>query len=263
MRTLITGATSGHGLHLARSLAEAGHRVLVHGRTEDRAAEVAARLPGAVPVHADLASRAGVRSLAAQVGECPLDVLVLNAGIGYGTPEARHVRELSPDGHELRFAVNYLAPVLLTRLLLPNLRAAAPSRVVAVGSAGQSPLDLTDPAFTRCYDGLEAYRRSKLALAMFTFDLAAELRGTGVTANVVHPATYMDTRMVRQGGGTPQSTVEEGAAATQVLVTDPGLAGVSGGFFTGQHRARAHEDAYRPELRARLRELTESLLARD
>ena len=243
---LITGATSGHGRYLAEQLAPA-HTVLVPGRDRARTEALAAAIGGR-PYVADLADLAQVRRLAAEVAaDHPrLDVLVNNAGLGYGQG-----RELVPGGTELRFTVMYLAPVLLTRLLLPILGA----QVVNVGSLGQAPLDFEDLAMARAYDGITAYRRAKLALAMATFDLAAERPDLRV--NVVHPATMMDTNMVRRGGGTPQTTVAQGGDAT-LRVMDLALTGT---FFDGDRPAEAHPDAYRADLRARLRDVTEALLA--
>ncbi len=242
---LITGATSGHGRYLAERLARE-HRVLVHGRDPARTEALAAELGGR-PYVADLGDLAQVRRLAAEVAaDHPrLDVLINNAGIGYGTE-----RELSPDGHELRFTVMYLAPVLLMRLLLPRIG----SQVLNVGSLGQAPIDFDDLAMERTYDGITAYRRAKLALAMATFDLAAERPDLRV--NVVHPATYMDTNMVRGGGGTPLNTVAHGGEATLRVLEMP----VTGQFFDEDRPAQAHADAYRANLRARLRDLTEPLL---
>lgn len=242
---LITGATSGHGCYLAEQLARE-HRVLVHGRDRARTEALAARL-GAWPYVADLGDLAQVRRLAAEVAaDHPrLDGLINNAGVGYGT-----AREASPDGHELRFAVMYLAPVLLTRLLLPRIG----SQVLNVGSLGQAPLDFDDLMLERAYEGITAYRRAKLALAMATFDLAASRPDLHV--NVVHPATMMDTNMVRRGGGTPQTTIAHGGDATLRVIE----MAVTGTFFDGDRPARAHADAYRADLRARLRDLTEPLL---
>jgi NAD(P)-dependent dehydrogenase (short-subunit alcohol dehydrogenase family) len=189
-----------------------------------------------------------------------LDVLVNNAGIGFGAPGRG--RELSRDGYELRFAVNYLAGYHLTRRLLPRLATSAPARIVNVASIGQEPLDFADLMLERSYRGVVAYRRSKLAQIMFTFDLAEDLLDQGVTANAVHPATFMDTAMVRQAGGSPMSTVEEGATATLRLITGPELAGVTGRFFNGLDEARAHEQAYDVDARARLRQVSDELVRR-
>src|ERR1700685_1392721 len=206
---LITGATSGLGRYLATQLAGSGWQVLAHGRDPARVADLAAELGGGTRGYgADLASLGDVRELAALVrAEVPrLDVLVNNAGIGFGAPG--EMRQVSADGHELRFAVNYLAPVLLTRLLLPLLAASGPSRVINVGSLGQVAFAPADAEFEHGYNGVDAYRRSKLALAAFTFGLAGELAAARGTANCLHPATFMDTALVALGGLSPGSPGE-------------------------------------------------------
>jgi NAD(P)-dependent dehydrogenase (short-subunit alcohol dehydrogenase family) len=257
---LITGATSGLGRYVAFELVRAGHLVLAHGRDEGRTRRlvVELRTEGAAEGFvADLASLAKVRELGAHVADAhpELDVLVNNAGVGSGPHGAG--RELSADGHELRLAVNYLAPVVLTRALLPVLRANAPARIVNVGSVGQEPLAFDDPELARGYSGVSAYCRSKLALAAHTFALAEELDGTGVSVNVLHPATYMDTAMVREAGVTPWNTVADGAAGVLALATrDLG----TGRYFDGTRPARAHEAAYDPDVRKRLAAVTDQLL---
>ncbi|HKT02302.1 MAG TPA: SDR family NAD(P)-dependent oxidoreductase [Rugosimonospora sp.] len=259
---LVTGASDGLGRALAVELARGGHRLLVHGRDPGRLAEVAAST-GATAIRADLSALDEVRRLAAEVTErvSRLDVLVNNAGVGFGPPGAG--RELSRDGYELRFAVNYLAPYLLTRLLLPLLRRSAPARIVNVASVGQRPVDLDDPMMARGYSGIEAYRRSKLALIADTFDLAAELAGTGVTATCLHPASLMPTTMVRESAFGTIDSLEQGLRATLRLVTDPALDGVTGCYFDGEREARALDQAYDLAFRARLRELTDHLLGAD
>ena len=138
-----------------------------------------------------------------------LHLLINNAGIGTGAGGRPAPRQTSVDGHELRFAVDYLAGYLLTRLLQPLLVHGAPARIVNVASVGQYPLDFDNLMLTRAYSGMRAYAQSKLAQIMLTFDLAAELRDSGVTVNCLHPATYMDTTMVRSAGVAPTSTVAE------------------------------------------------------
>ena len=259
---LITGATSGLGRYLAAELASSGWTVLAHGRDPGRTADLSAELgAGARGYVADLGSLGEVRELAAQVrAEVPrLDVLVNNAGVGFGAPDEG--RQVSADGHELRFAVNYLAPVLLTRLLLPLLTASAPARVVNVGSIGQVAFDPEDAEFCRGYNGVDAYRRSKLALAAFTFGQASELDPAEVTVNCLHPATLMDTAMVRLADVSPVSALEDGGAATLRLITDPALRGVTGQFFDGLSAARALQAAYDPRFRAKLGEVTDRMLA--
>jgi NAD(P)-dependent dehydrogenase (short-subunit alcohol dehydrogenase family) len=210
----------------------------------------------ATSYQADLSSLAEARKLAERVlaEHGRLDVFVSNAGIGSQNEGPQ--RQVSRDGHELRFAVNYLAGFLLVRLLLPRLKASAPSRIVNVASLGQHPIDFDDVMITRNYSGSRAYAQSKLAQIMFTIDLAGELQGSGVTVNSLHPATYMNTTMVRAGGITPMSTVEQGGAAILHLVCGDDVAGSSGLFFNGMNEMRANPQAYDAEARARLRSLS-------
>ena len=183
-----------------------------------------------------------------------LDVLINNAGIWSRNPPGRVV---STDGHELRFQVNYLSGFLLTRMLLPRLVASAPSRIVNVASRAQGAIDFDDVMLEHGYDGTRAYRQSKLAQVMFTFNLARELQGKGVTVSALHPATYMDTAMILDAGEEPRSTVGEGADAVMHLVT--GTDFESGQFFNGLEPARADEQAYDEAAREKLRRLSEAL----
>jgi NAD(P)-dependent dehydrogenase (short-subunit alcohol dehydrogenase family) len=188
-----------------------------------------------------------------------LHALVNNAGIGTTLP-GDGARLDSRDGYELRFAVNYLAHFLLTRLLQPLIVRSAPARIVNVSSAGQAPIDFDDVMLERRYNGVQAYCQSKLAQVMFTFDLAEEKRDTGVTANCLHPATYMPTKIVTHAGASPTSSLEKGTRAVLRLVADPELDGVSGRYFDGESEAAAHRQAYDPDARRRLRELSERLV---
>jgi NAD(P)-dependent dehydrogenase (short-subunit alcohol dehydrogenase family) len=256
---LVTGSTDGVGRLVAKRLGAAGARVLVHGRNRERGERVVAEIEeggAAAFLAADLASLAEVRRLADAVRQRTdrLDILINNAGIGTGG--ARASRQTSADGHELRFAVNYLAGFLLTRLLLPLIQKSAPARIVNVASAGQQAIDFSDLMLTRGYSGTRAYCQSKLAQIMFTIDLADELRGSGVTVNALHPATYMNTSMVRAAGITPWSTVEEGAEAILNLATSAALEGRSGLYFNGQSEARADAQAYDAEARRRLKAIS-------
>jgi NAD(P)-dependent dehydrogenase (short-subunit alcohol dehydrogenase family) len=258
---LITGSTDGVGRYVARRLAAEGAKVLVHGRDAARAQTLTEEIvrdghPAPAFYAADLASLAGARQLAGAVkrDHKQLDVFVSNAGIGSQNNGPQ--RQESADGHELRFAVNYLAGFLLARLLLPLLKAAAPSRIVNVASLGQHPIDFDNLMITKGYSGSRAYAQSKLAQIMFTIDLAEELRGTGITVNSLHPATYMNTTMVRAGGITPVSTVEQGGEAILHLVEGDDVAAKSGLFFNGMNEARANPQAYDAEARKRLRALS-------
>ena len=261
---LITGATDGVGRVVARALAQQGWRVLVHGRDRARGEALVREIEqaggSATFLAADLASLAEVRRLADAVKQQTdrLELLINNAGIG--TVGSAPGRQTSADGHELRFAVNYLAGFLLTHLLLPLLKASAPARIVNVASAGQQAIDFADVMLTRSYSGGAAYRQSKLAQILFTVDLAHELEGSGVIANTLHPSTYMNTTMVRQSGTTPISTVEEGAAAILQLAVSPKLDGKSGLYFNVLRESRADPQAYDAEARRRLRALSLKLV---
>ena len=261
---LVTGATDGVGRVVALRLAEAGAEVLVHGRDSGRAESLLAAMRAKGNdkgrfYRADLASLAETRGLAETVirNHPRLHVLINNAGLGSGP--RRNERGTSRDGHELRFAVNYLSGFLLTHLLLPLLRKSAPARIVNVASLGQEPLDFADVMLTRGYDGGRAYSQGKLAQIMFTFDLARELAGSGVTATALHPATYMNTTMVRHAGVASMSTVEEGADAILNLAVSAATAAETGVFYNGLHPARANAQAYGDKARAQLRRLSRSL----
>jgi len=204
---------------------------------------------------ADLSSLSEVRRLAEQLlsEHERLDVLVNNAGI------IAREREETVDGVELTFAVNYLTHFLLTNLLLPLLLGSAPARIVNVASAGQSPVDFRDVMLKRGYGGMKAYTQSKLAQVMFTFELAERLRGTGVTVNALHPATLMDTKMVRETFGHASSTVQEGTEAVVRLAASLELEAVTGRYFDGMREARADRQAYDAAARKRLWDLSEKL----
>jgi len=263
---LITGATDGLGKAVALQLAHAGATLLLHGRDDARGQHTLEEIRGQTGntrlswYRADFAALAHVRVLSERLvrEQERIDVLVNNAGIGTTLPGGG-ARQESEDGYELRFAVNYLAPFLLTRLLLPTLRQSAPARIVNVCSAGQAPINFRDVMLERRYDGVQAYCQSKLALVMFTFDLAEELAGTGVTANCLHPATYMPTKMVLAARGSGVSTIEEGVQATVHLITAPELDQISGRYFNGLREARAESQAYDRRARRQLRQLSEQL----
>jgi NAD(P)-dependent dehydrogenase (short-subunit alcohol dehydrogenase family) len=259
---LVTGSTDGVGRMVAERLGADGWRVLVHGRDRARGEQVVAAIKksgGAAEfLHADLSTLSEVRKLAAAVQKTTerLDLLINNAGIGSGGPQG--TRETSADGYELRFAVNYLSGFLLTHLLLPLLKKSAPARVVNVASFGQQAIDFDDVMLTRDYSGMRAYRQSKLAQILFTVGFAPELDGSGVTVNALHPATFMDTNMVRQFG-TPMSTVEEGADAILKLAISPDMEGRSGLYFNGQTEAQANPQAYDTQARRQLDALSQEL----
>ena len=258
---LLTGATDGMGRALAADLAREGATVLVHGRDPGRIAATVAEVAAAAgsgdrvrSYQADFASLAQVKSLADQVAKAEprLDVLVNNAGIGINEPGGG-ARQESEDGIELRFAVNYLAGYALSNLLLPLLAASAPAKIVNVASVGQQAIDFDDVMLTKDYDGMRAYRQSKLAQIMNTLDLAEQLHATGVTVNALHPATFMPTKV---SPAKPISTIAQGVAATlRVIKEETG----TGHYFNSLEESRAHDQAYDAAARSRLRAVSQEL----
>ena len=260
---LVTGATDGLGRGVAERLAADGATLLLHGRDAGRLTSTADAIRHAtgndrITTHrADLASLDEVRALADEVQRSTdeLHVLINNAGIGTGKPDLT-TRQESRDGYELRFAVNYLAPFLLTLRLLPLLRASAPARIVNVSSLGQAPLDFSDVMLERDYSGGRAYSQSKLAQITFTTELAERLDGTGVTVTALHPATYMPTKIVLEQRGQSLDSLETGVDATVRLATGPDVEGVTGRFYDRQRESAADPQAYEPDARRRLWDLS-------
>jgi NAD(P)-dependent dehydrogenase (short-subunit alcohol dehydrogenase family) len=264
---LITGATSGLGRELAQALAKQGATLLLNGRDPKRGLETVREIKEATGnesmqfYRADLSSLREVLELARQLisDVTRLDVLVNNAGVGFGQDTSK--REVSQDGYELRFAVNYLAPYLLTERLISLLKASAPARIVNVASVGQAPLDFDNIMLTHGYSGVTAYRKSKLAMIVWTFDLAERLAGTSVTVNALHPASLMPTKMVLEAGWQTMSSVEEGLKATLRLVIDPALENVTGEYFDGLSLSKANAQAYDKTVRQRLAALSQELVS--
>ena len=256
---LVTGSTSGLGREVALRLGARGAHVIVHGRSVERGNEVVDEInagPGSARFYgADFASFDQVRALAEAILRDyeRLDVLVNNAGFG----SAPNERLVSEDGHEFRFQVNYLAPFLLTHMLLPLVQESTPSRIVNVSSLAQQPINWDDVMIENDFSGGRAYGQSKLAQVGFTFDLHEALAGSGVMVTALHPATYMPTGMVRRAGAEPRSTIDEGATAVMQLIVSDKIE--SGLFFNGLVPQRAHAQAYDLESRRRLRELSREL----
>lgn len=254
----ITGATDGIGKIAALQLAKQNAHILIHGRNETKVANVVNEIKNTTSNKniedfvADLSSLDEVRKLANDVLEKhdKLDVLINNAGAGFAAPR------YGKDGTETRLAVNYLAPFLLTHLLLPILKNAAPSRIVNVSSAGQSPIPFDDIMLEKNFDGVTAYCQSKLALIMFTIDLAEQLKNDKITVNSLHPGTYLDTNMVHASGITPWGKPETGADAEVFLATSPQLKNVTGKYFDVKKETRAHSQAYDVKARQKLWELS-------
>ena len=257
---LVTGSTSGLGRELALRFGARGDHVIVHGRNEERGAEVVGEINAAGPgsarfYRADFASLAQVRTFAeALLADYDrLDILINNAGFGSAPDE----RLLTEDGHEYRFQVNYLSTFLLTHMLMRRVLDSAPSRIVNVSSGAQAPIDFNDVMIEKNFSGRRAYAQSKLAQIMFTLDLAEELGGTGVVVGSLHPATYMPTGMVTRLGVTPRATIAEGADAVMQVVDSDDFE--SGQYFNGLRQARANAQVYDAEARTQLKRLSEEL----
>jgi NAD(P)-dependent dehydrogenase (short-subunit alcohol dehydrogenase family) len=263
---LITGGTGGIGRAAAIGLAAQGARVGITGRDRDRAEGAAATIAResggrAVDVFvADMSSQGEVRRLADEVlATYPrLDVLINNAG-GFWAH-----RRSTADGLEHTFALNHLAPFLLTNLLLDRLRTSAPARVVTVASAAHAmgAIDFDDLMGTRSYSGQRAYNQSKLANVMFTYELARRLDGSGVTATVLHPGMTNTgfsaedpsrimapfVRIVRPFMRSP----ERGADTAVYLASAPEVEGVSARYFADRKARTSHASSYDTTLTARL-----------
>ncbi|MFT4009559.1 MAG: SDR family oxidoreductase [Nocardioidaceae bacterium] len=244
MRTIVvTGATGGIGYEAAATLTGEGDRVVLVGRDPQRTKDAVARIQertGTTPEYAlaDFASLDSVRALAADLLARldRIDVLVNNAGAVYGR------RELTEDGYEATFAVNHLAPYLLTRLLLDRITASNPARIVTVASAAhyRGTMDLDDLGFEEGYSIMAAYSRSKLANVLFTRALAARLAGSGVTANCLHPGTVRTNiwsgapwwaKPVLAIAKLRMIPVTVGASRITYLVTSPEVADLTGDYF--------------------------------
>lgn len=257
---LITGATDGVGKLTAIDLATRykNANILIHGRNKNKidktVEEIKSKsnnqnIEGYV---ADFSSLNDVRQLAKNIlsKHDTINILINNAGAGFAAPR------YGKDGTETRFTVNYLGPFLLTNLLLPAIKKASPSRIVNVSSAGQSPVHFDDVMLEKNFDGVTAYTQSKLALVMFTIDLAEQLRDENITVNALHPGTYLDTNMVHDAGIKPLGTAQSGADAEIYLATSDDLKNVTGKYFNIKKEAKAHAQAYDAGARKKLHDLS-------
>ncbi|RYZ25727.1 MAG: SDR family NAD(P)-dependent oxidoreductase [Chitinophagaceae bacterium] len=263
---LITGATDGLGKLVATHAAEAGATVILHGRIEEKGKRVVEEIKSKIGhqnlfyYNADFSSLAEVKLFSEEVlaKHGALHVLINNAAIG-GGPKGSKQRELSKDGYELRFAVNYLSHFLLTQKLLPLLIQSAPARVVNVSSIGQSSLDFNDIDSEKRYDSFDSYAKSKLAQIMFGIELAERVKEKNITVNSLHPATLMNTNMVHEFFGRTSSTVEEGAKAVEYVAFAEETKDVTGVYFNQQEPTKANAQAYDMEARKKLWQLSEDL----
>ncbi len=254
---VVTGSSGGIGRATAMRLAQMGATVAVTGRNQVRTEEAAAQIRDAtgVQVHAfaaDLSAQGEVRRLAAELLDAlpRIDVLVNNAGGYWNT---RHVTD---DGLERTFAINHLAPFLLTSLLLNRLKSSRDGRVVTVSSnaQGMGRIDFEDLQGERNYSGARAYNQSKLANILFTHELARKLQGSTVTANALHPGVVRTSFGADDPGRAQRlfvplarpfmRTPVQGAATSVLLASSPELRGVQGQFFSNGKQKRSSKRSY-------------------
>ena len=273
-RCLVTGATSGIGLVCARRLAELGAAVVVAGRDAVRGAAVVEELrrvtanPAIELQCADLSDQSQIHRLASdyRARHTKLDVLVNNAGAMFGH------RKVSIDGIEMTLALNHLAYFLLTRLLLPCLQASAGGRIVNVASAAHrgAQIDFDNLQSERDYRGWLAYKRSKLCNLLFTYELARQLRGTGVSANALHPG-FVATSIGVKHDLTSELlwrlltlfavSVDRGARTLVHAATSPEIATLSGTYFVDCKPRRSSKHSYDTRAANRLWQVSENLTA--
>jgi retinol dehydrogenase-14 len=271
---LVTGGTGGIGRATAIGLATMGARLAITGRdperAEDAAREIRAAGPGKVDVFvADMSSQSEVRRLAHEVlGSLPrIDVLVNNVGGFWNS------RQVTADGLERTFALNHLAPFLLTNLLLDRLKQSAPARVVTVASGAHTMgrIDFDDIQGERSYSGQRAYNQSKLANVMFTYELARRLKATPVTANALHPGVVRTQFGAEDPGGIQRlpgfrlalrfmKTPERGAVTSITLASGEDLSHVSGEYFANSKPRQSSKRSYDEAVGARLWQVSADLV---
>lgn len=261
---LITGATDGLGRETAQRLDEAGHRILLHGRSAEKLAATAEAIsgrPGAGPVEsfrADLSDLAEVAALADAIASRHdrLDVLINNAGV------FRVPAPVTPDGLDIRFVVNTLAPALLTRRLLPVIPAGG--RIVHLSSAAQAPVELDALVGRSRLAAMAAYAQNKLALTIWSQALAAEIGPDGPVSVAVNPGSLLATRMVKEGFGVAGQDVGLGADIVVRAVLSDAFAGASGCDYDNGAGTFAlpHSEAGAPVTAAAVAGVIEGMIAR-
>jgi NAD(P)-dependent dehydrogenase (short-subunit alcohol dehydrogenase family) len=263
---LITGATDGIGKRAALELAQAGQRVLLHGRNPQRGQAVLDELRSTIGntaleyFNADLASLTQVRRLAAdvQAKHDRLDVLINNAGV------FMNERVLTADGFETTFAVNHLAHFLLTNLFLDTLKRSSPARIITVASQVHSSgrINFDDLQLSEKFSGYAAYANSKLANVAFTYALAERMNGTGVTANCLHPGVIA-TKLLREGWGMGGAGVDAGATTLVYLATSPNVDTVTGRYFVDKREMKSSAASRDRAVQERLWQISTQLTGLD
>jgi NAD(P)-dependent dehydrogenase (short-subunit alcohol dehydrogenase family) len=269
---LITGSNSGIGKVTARELAKMGATVVMLCRNRVKGEAAQAEIIAATGnervdlIIADLASQADIRRAAEEFKQKyqQLHLLINNAG------GANHTRKVTPDGLEATFAINHLAPFLLTELLLDTLKASAPARIVNVSSTAHAfgTINFEDLQGQQSYSWWKAYSQSKLAMNLFTYELAHQLKNTGVTINALHPGTIASNFDASLPGlthwffkvATPfMATVEKGAQTTLYLATSPEVEGVTGKYFANRKEKLSSSKSHHEATRLRLWQVSTDL----
>jgi NAD(P)-dependent dehydrogenase (short-subunit alcohol dehydrogenase family) len=271
---LVTGATLGIGKVTAQALADKGATVVIVGRNPQKTADTVAEIkaatenPQVMAIVADLSSQAEVRRVASEflAQHSQLHVLVNNAGAAFTS------RHTTVDGLEMTFALDHLAYFLLTTLLLPTLKASAPARIVNVASDAHrgAKINFADLQSERRYTTFGAYGQAKLANIMFTYELARQLRGTGVTANTLHPG-FVASGFAKNNGAAlkfimstvvrpMQISVEKGAQTSIYLASSPEVEGVTGQYFDKSKPVKSNPASYNEADQQRLWEISEQLV---
>lgn len=260
---LVTGSTDGIGKQTALELAEMGHRVLIHGRNKRKCESAIEYILNQVPdadlgyFISDFASLDEVRSMAEKINSEieTLDVLINNAGI------YMKKRELSKDGYEMTFAVNHLAPFLLTNLILELIKKSDDGRIINVSSIAsqRAVLNFDDLQTEKNFDGYSAYALSKLANILFTYELAERLNDTDVTVNCLHPGV-ISTKLLHVGFGMGGGSLKEGAETSVYLASSPEVKNYTGKYFLSKKTVPTSSITYDKDSRKKLWEISEKLV---
>lgn len=269
---LVTGATAGIGKVTARVLAEQGAKVIIVGRNKEKCIQTTNEIreltknPSVEYILSDLSKQKDVKKLAEQFKNKydRLDVLINNAGVN------RYRREETVDGIEVNFAVNHLAPFLLTNLLLEVIKTSAPARIINVSSSGHSgkSINFDDIQSKTNYNGMDVYGKSKLANLLFTYELARRLEGTDVTVNAVHPGVVATDIASNYGGIFKYLlkiiklfvlNVEQGAKPSIFLATSPDVKNITGKYYSKMKMAPSSKESYNEEDAKRLWEISSKI----
>ncbi len=259
---LVTGATDGIGKQTALELAKSGHKIIVHGRTKEKAQLSANEIidrTGNKEIEfavADFSSLKEVRRLADEIKERfdALNVLINNAGV------YKKKKEITEDGFEATFAINHLAPFLLTNLIIDILLKNAPSRIINVSSVAhqRGKIDFENLNAEKCFDGYGSYSLSKLANIIFSNELADKLKNTKVTVNSLHPGV-IGTKLLKEGFGMGGASIMEGAETSIFLATSDEVENVSGKYFDNKKISTYSKVADDEDVKKKLWELSEKM----